>query len=253
MSTINITGTSLEARTGTGLFVGSDSPTFTGVPIAPTLELTNANCMIASGTNYYIKDLNNKTILLLRANVNAINYVTISNSSTGNPVIISTVSSNTNQSVRVLSVGNAGVGIQGQTTGNFGYTGSVGELITTSFASGISLTSGTIANVQSITLTAGNWNVWAFCAFVPDVTTTLSATSAGLNLTTNTLPAPTSVATASIINFNTIAPAGVPVYLNTGIYPIAVSTNTSMFLNAKATFTISTCTASGIIFARRIS
>ena len=93
MTTINSVGTSLFTQTGTGAFVGSTSPTIT----TPLM--------------HQINDTNGAEILLLTAVASAVNYLTISNNTTGNEPTIASAGSDSNVSIILAPKGDAGVNI----------------------------------------------------------------------------------------------------------------------------------------------
>ncbi|HEY6019562.1 MAG TPA: hypothetical protein VIY48_06565, partial [Candidatus Paceibacterota bacterium] len=79
--------------------------------------------------------------------------------------------------------------IKGTSTNDNAIAGDVGELITSTVASasGVSLTSTTAANVTSISLTAGDWDVDGTVDFNLAASTSVTVLSASISLTTGTL------------------------------------------------------------------
>lgn len=133
--------------------------------------------------------------------------------------------------------------LQGVIAGASAGAGIVGELIQNVVASGsaVSFTSNTPANITSISLTAGDWDVWGNVALALSGVTTVqggwtSASSA-------TQP---DISLLSLIqqNSGTVA-IPVPMMVKN------VSTTTTIFLSGVASFTTGTCLASGGIYARR--
>lgn len=133
----------------------------------------------------------------------------------------------------------------GTKTNDNAVAGNVGEMISSviAAASAVSLTTNTDANVTSISLTKGDWDVQGnifftiggTCAFI---TGWISATSATLpdNSLFNEISSATAVATTGI---------QVP------FVRISVATTTTVYLSCRASFSTSTVTACGGIFARR--
>lgn len=137
-------------------------------------------------------------------------------------------------------------GIAGVTNGSAAGAGQVGQVITNS-ASGVSLTSNTPANCTSISLTAGDWNVWGSVYFNPAGTTTQSQIASGINTTSATLPA---IPNYSVLTLS--IPAGDVEAQTPPMQVINVSTTTTAYMIAYAQFSVSTETASCSITARRV-
>lgn len=139
----------------------------------------------------------------------------------------------------------------GTATNDNACTGCVGEFLSSTIPGGsaISLTTVTPATVTSITLTAGDWDVWAAAAFTGAATTTVTYLMASTN-TTNTINiAPQKTA----INFNNVAifanPNEADLLVAQSRYSVA--SNTTVNLVVQASFGTSTCSAFGGIYARR--
>ncbi|CAB4127075.1 hypothetical protein UFOVP260_30 [uncultured Caudovirales phage] len=140
--------------------------------------------------------------------------------------------------------------INGFTNGSSAGTGVVGEILSSSFASSVSISSNSATNIQSLSLTAGDWDVWAVYVSAPAGSTIQSYALACLNLSSGSVPGPSSVATASLGSCG-LLPAGNIASVQTGIYPLSVNTTTSIYLNAYTIYSVSTLTGGGIIIARR--
>lgn len=142
-------------------------------------------------------------------------------------------------------------GIVGTTTNNNTNAGNVGEYIESDVLSGsaVSLTTGAPANLTSISLTAGDWDVGGAVVFVPAGTTTVSALAASTSTTSATFAtAPNKGAYFGLtLPFTTgqgqIAPLGNRRY--------SVSGTTTVFAVVQASFGVSTMTAYGTLWARR--
>lgn len=132
--------------------------------------------------------------------------------------------------------------------------GSVGEYISSIIASGsaVSMTTATGVNVTSISLTAGDWDVWALTFFITAATTNITQLISSISNTTGTV---------SILGDR----AGITTYGSAGTVPgvahcgvpmiqtrINVSTTTTIFLVGQPSFTVSTLTAWGSLQARRV-
>ncbi|VWM20539.1 beta strand repeat-containing protein [Burkholderia lata] len=141
-------------------------------------------------------------------------------------------------------------GIKGTAAADNANVGSVGEYASSTVASGsaVSLTSGSSANITSITLTPGDWDVWGIVGTSPGGSTAQSYVAGGVSTTSATLPGVTSGATAQA-PFTAVTGAGV--VLPVGRTRINVSSNTIVYLVATSNFTGSSNAAYGGLFARR--
>lgn len=146
--------------------------------------------------------------------------------------------------------------IVGVTTNSNAAAGSVGEYISSSVlqASKISLTSGVAANVTSISLTAGDWDVSGSVAFEPAATTLTTVAFGSATTTSATSPA---VGTENNIGgtYTTgsgTTPAGWSSLANFGSTRFSLSGTTTIYLVAFSNFSVSTNSAYGFIGARRV-
>jgi hypothetical protein len=134
-------------------------------------------------------------------------------------------------------------GIVGTTTNDNAAAGKVGEFISSviALASGLSLSSGVSADLTSISLTAGDWDIWGNVGFSPTGTTTnnaawtstVSATPPDLSLYNND---------ASTVSGSAYCVPG---------QRLSLSGTTTVYLSVFATFGVS-CKACGGIYARRV-
>lgn len=147
--------------------------------------------------------------------------------------------------------------ISGVTSGACSSAGNVGQCVSQNVPSGsaVSLTSGTPANVTSISLTAGNWIAAGNVCFSPGGTAVTSTFNMNwLSTTSATLP------TAPNQGAETINEA--PVVLSNGVFCqptgttfYTVSATTTLYLGAFSNFsgTSPTMTAFGYVFAIRFN
>ena len=141
---------------------------------------------------------------------------------------------------------NSTAGIVGTTTNDSANAGSIGEYV---FASpvAITLSSGTPANVTSISLTAGDWDVTGNTYFLVTATGPLTAAVSGVSTTTAALPAIPLYSQDSGLNVtNTLAWTVIA-----PVQRVSIASSTPVFLVSQAVFT-GTVTAQGIIRARRV-
>jgi len=195
------------------------SPTFTGVPAAPTASATTNTTQIATTA------MVNSAIT---GNNLAGSFTTITASSTITP--------------------SQTAGIVGTNTNNNANAGSVGEFQTNS-ASGVSLSSGAPANITSVSLTAGDWDVSGSIVFIPAGSTTVSALAAATNTTSANLG---SVSNGLVFLVGPSFTTGVNQYIVTGVNRVSIASTTTVYLVGQANFAVSTMTSNGYIRARRV-
>lgn len=143
---------------------------------------------------------------------------------------------------------NSGYG--GRTDGVAVTAGCIGEILTATAApAAVSLTTNTSADVTSVSLTAGVWDVTGVINFTPAGTTSITQIGGGVNTTSATLGAQDSYArdvyAAMVPGANVISKAVPTVRIN-------IAETTTVYLVARATFTVSTLTAGGTIRATRV-
>lgn len=126
----------------------------------------------------------------------------------------------------------------------------VGDIITSVIASGsaVSLTTATAANVTSISLPAGDWDVSGVVDFHPGSTTTTTYLQGGISSTSATLGAQDSF----FSDTHAIATTSIDAAKVVPTVRLSLSTTTTVYLVAKAGFATSTLTAYGTIRASRV-
>jgi hypothetical protein len=144
------------------------------------------------------------------------------------------------------------VAIQGTNTNDNAAASRVGEVISATLASGsaVSLTTGTCSNVVSINLTAGDWDVYGTVGLTLGGSTAVSSIQAGISTTSATQPGFAQVNGATQLITGSMA-AGFPAGLSPGACRQSLSATTTVYLLATVGFTVSTCGAYGVIWARR--
>lgn len=137
----------------------------------------------------------------------------------------------------------------GVTNGGNATAGNVGEYIESKVASGsaVSLTTATGANVTSIALTAGDWDV-SGCVNLSGATATFTSRSAGISTTSATVPADGT----EVTNTTGTSTATITIPLSPSSKRISVSGSTTVYLVTNSTFSIGTASAYGVISARRV-
>ena len=116
-------------------------------------------------------------------------------------------------------------------------------------ASAVALTTGTAANITSLTLPPGDWDISGKVDFTGGATTTVTYLSSGFSQVSATLPTDYA-AQSSVGNLSGTPFANVNYTQIIPTYRVNISTSTTFYLVAKAAFAVSTCSAFGIIQAR---
>jgi hypothetical protein len=154
-----------------------------------------------------------------------------------------------------LIVPSSAIGIQGTVLADSAQVGSIGENIsaTVPVGSNIPLTTVTTANVTSIALSAGDWDVDGRGCFTLASTTTMGYLSCGISAVSATMPL-NNVGASSRVGNGTNATVDVTVdtVLSIACVRISIAAPTTVYLVARAKFATSTCRAYGTISARRV-
>lgn len=197
----------------------------------------------------------------LRAMGNAINQASVA--ITGGTINGTTMGATTPSTVSVTTLvasstitPSATAGIVGTTTNNNANAGSIGEVITATVATpGATLTNVTPANVTSISLSGGDWDVSSTCNFalagvtgtnfrcgISTVSATLPTQPGGSGIGTDPLTVVPLITTLITDTFSQTVP------------PVRVQTTgaTTIFLIAQEGFTVGAATVFGTIRARRM-
>jgi hypothetical protein len=225
---------------GSGAISLTTSPTF----VTPTLGVATATSL-QLGANGLL-DTNGNEMQQFSATATAVNQWKIINAATTGKPILQAVGSDTNVIGQLQGQGTGHVEIQGTTTNDSATAGYVGELIAANVLAGsaISISNNTPANVTSISLTAGDWDVTGnvtvtgSSGVLTNVTVWGSSTSA-------TLPdASTSCSLTSTV-FTQFG-AAIPRFRFRSV------STTTVYLSVQASFATGTATACGTIYARRV-
>ncbi len=130
--------------------------------------------------------------------------------------------------------------------------GELGEYISSivTSANSLSLSTGTAKTITSINLTAGDWDITGVVDYTFAASTSYTMLQQGSNNATNTMGGQDTYSlyeTSAIVPTATVDPAFV---IPTVRY--SLGGNTTIYLVAKATFTVSTLKAYGTLRARRV-
>ena len=146
----------------------------------------------------------------------------------------------------------------GTSTNNNAAPGQIGEVIKATVAAGaaVALTTGVGANITSISLTAGDWDVQGTADFTIGAATNISQLLQGVSLATAALAGQAGSGgldtdpnnNAFFFNF---APGAVPLSYSTPVVRVSLASTTTVFLVELATFTVSTLAVFGTLRARR--
>ncbi|PXX41084.1 hypothetical protein NA66_1001694 [Burkholderia pyrrocinia] len=226
------TGSALGYTSGTGFtcFTGYAplaSPTFTGTPAAPTAT-TNTNTTQIATTAFVEGEF---------ANPPSGGF----GSTTRRPVLATTISANS------TITPSSTAGIVGTATNDNANAGSIGEFLSSTIlvGSAVSLTNGVNANVTSLSLTAGDWDVWGSVSFNPGGTTVTNYVYGWISTVSATNPTPPQS------GMTTVSTSGAAFSLAIPPQRFSIASTTTVYLEAQSGFSTSTQAAYGFIFARR--
>jgi len=143
-------------------------------------------------------------------------------------------------------------GVVGVTDNSIAMAQSVGEIIYSNvlLSNAVSLTTNSITIVTSISLTAGDWDLYGNVGFTGNAATIIKYLNCWIG---TTLGSPNTY----VAEFRNLGSTGIAIFAqaNDGLTlrqnTINLSTTTTLYLLARASFTVSTCLAFGKIWARR--
>ncbi len=142
--------------------------------------------------------------------------------------------------------------VMGSVTNDSAPAGYIGEYISSDLplASAASCTNGVAANVTSITLSAGDWDVSGNVTFTPAATTNQTVTQCSLSSVSAT--SDTTLGRQAKIATQGDVTGGQTTSVNVGRVRFSLATSTTIYLVRNQAFTVSTMTAYGNISARRV-
>lgn len=143
--------------------------------------------------------------------------------------------------------------VKGTATNNNAAVGDVGEYVqaVVDAGSALALTTGVAANVASISLTAGDWDVAILATFFGDATTTVDRVLASVSLTAATIDGTLGRRTDEL-GFGATAFLYGPLSPNVGPVRLSLAVTTTVYFIAHGDFAVNSCTAWGVIRARRM-
>ncbi|AET91091.1 putative membrane-localized protein [Burkholderia sp. YI23] len=136
----------------------------------------------------------------------------------------------------------------GVTNGGNAAAGAIGEYKSSDVPIGspVALTAGTAANITSVSLTAGDWLCSGTATFLQTGTTGVTTIAAGMNTTSATMPLTEQQGYAAL-NLTFATGSAYANAITVGNWRYNVTTTTTVYLVAKASFTSSTESAYGFI------
>jgi hypothetical protein len=140
--------------------------------------------------------------------------------------------------------------IVGVTNGSDAPAGAVGEYLSTPVTTGVGLTNGTTANVGTLPLTAGDWDVDGAVNFTPSSNAAVTALAAGVSSSSASLP-PGTATGGTKQQLQTAFTTGAAQTLFAGRTRISLAAAGNVYLVAQASFSNGSITATGFIGARR--
>lgn len=259
-------GQVLQVNSANAVGVGYSTPTY------PSASGTAGQILRSDGTNNLYTtstypDTNAINTLLYASAANVMSALATANngvlvtSGTGVPSISSTLPAFTTSSITFSPTTG---GIVGTTTNDNAAAGKVGEYISSVVLSGsaVSLVTGTAKTITSISLTAGDWDVWGELWLTGGGTTQITIIQAGINTVNNTQPTVPADGTSFTIDASGATTTAVGVIWTIGgtaapnqpvnTCRISVSGTTTVYLIATVSFSVSTCSGFGKICARRV-
>lgn len=150
--------------------------------------------------------------------------------------------------------------VKGTPTNDNAIAGDVGEYVSATVASGsaVALTTATPANITSISLTPGDWDIDGQVDFAPAASTSVTqynASCSGTSATLATQPGGGNFASDSTFTINQAAMVPAATFAGATMtvrVTVPVGTTQTVYLVAQATFTVSTLSAYGTLRARRV-
>ena len=159
--------------------------------------------------------------------------------------LATTLAATTNGTLASLTK-STGVAITGTNTNDSPSAGYIGEVLTISNTTNNSLTNGVVFSLGSVSLTAGDWDVWGIASY-SGASSTSTFTIAGIG-TSNTSLGSNGDGSRSQINQNL---ASQDSNFTVGPFPLKLSGSTTYYFNIRADFSGGTVTGKGTMYARR--
>jgi len=145
-----------------------------------------------------------------------------------------------------------GTAVKGTNTNNSAAAGMVGEYIESvvEYASAISVTNATWTNITSISLTAGDWDVSGSIGIQGAATTSFTQKRGSVSLVSGTVDI-TKGRLFGHVSAASVDGGAVSAYSSQNLR-FSLASTTTIYILARAEFTVSTASAYGMISARRV-
>ena len=234
MTTNNGLDIGLAGATGSGNVVGSTSPTITTPRVITAINDSNGNGLFS-----------------LVATASAVNFFQFVNNITGNAPTIVATGSDSNINLRLNGKGTGYVQITGVNTNSDAVSGSVGEYISSTvlIGSAVALTAGAPVDITTISLGAGDWDVWGTVVTNPAGATTTTNINGWISTSSATVPTPPN--NGAMYGINLSIAAGLSQQHPVGTLRLLLASTTTVYLSMEAVFGGSTMSGYGFIGARR--
>jgi parallel beta-helix repeat protein len=143
--------------------------------------------------------------------------------------------------------------LAGTATNDNAAAGKIGEYFESEVlvGSAVSLTSTVGADVTSLSLTAGDWDVWGNVAFNVNAATVVTNIQGAINTTSATVPTRPGKGAVTLIQFPSPAAGATLQEFFVGQRRLSLSATTTVYLVASSNFSTNTNAAYGILCARR--
>lgn len=144
--------------------------------------------------------------------------------------------------------------ISGTTTNDNAAAGCVGEYLSASLASGsaITLANGVAANITSLSLSAGDWDVWGEIQLSLPASTAYTYYLGGIHTVSATMPAAPDLSRNGWTGASQTIPSLTGNGFLIGIKRVSIASSTTVYLVGQMGFTAGAPSAYGVIAARRV-
>jgi hypothetical protein len=144
-------------------------------------------------------------------------------------------------------------GVIGSATNDSAATGSVGEYVSSTVlvGSAVSTTNGATTNITTISLTAGDWDVWGSICTTVGAGTTTTRIAGWVNSASATAPTAPGGGTF-VYMYIGITAANAVSFFPIGSARFSLSGTTTIYLTGQCNFAVSTMALYGFIGARRV-
>ncbi len=229
------------AVTGSGGIVLANTPTL----VTPNLGVgTFTSLQPATNGGAINSNLGDTMLTITSGGASSVNYININNAPTTFFPAFSAAGSDTNITLSLLGKGTGGVRIQGNTAGGNATAGYVGELISSviASASGVTFSTTVTKDLTTISVTAGDWDVFGNILFNA---TTITGGQIWISLASATQP------DTSLLNYIAPIATSSALGMNAPYFRVSVSSTTPVYISGIATGT-GTIKAQGGLYARRV-